>query len=97
MVVVTINILVKHLLLCVELVLDAKSVLLLPEELVESVEARREAKKNKYKVFVISTCIAWQYAAMLFTSELAPFLSCDGPIKYVKTLQRILLTGFGDY
>merc|ERR1712203_919195 len=30
---------------------DAKSVLLLPEELVESVEARREAKKNKYKDF----------------------------------------------
>ena len=26
---------------------------------------------------------------MLFTSELAPFLSCNDPIKYVKTLQRI--------
>merc|ERR1712223_260107 len=58
MVVVTINILVKHLLLCVELVLDVKSVLLLPEELVESVEARREAKKNKYTVF----CDFYQYS-----------------------------------
>ena len=43
---------------------------------------------------MISTYIAWQYAAMLFTSELAPFLSCDGPIKYVKTLQRIFINGF---
>ena len=43
---------------------------------------------------MISICIAWQYAAMLFTSELAPFLSCDGPIKYVKTLQRIFINGF---
>jgi len=78
MVVVTINILVRLRPKLVVQVLDAKLVLLLLEELVEFVEARREAKKNKLIVFVIFTSIAQQYAVVLFLSEPLPVLYCDG-------------------
>ena len=78
MVVVTINILVRLQPKLVVQVLDEKLVLLLLEELVEFVEARREAKKNKLIAFVIFTSIAQQYAVMLILSEPAPVLSCDG-------------------
>ena len=50
MVVVTINILVRHLPLNEEQVLGGKLVLLLPDEQVEFAEEKRAARKSKFKL-----------------------------------------------
>merc|ERR1712150_362215 len=83
MVVVTINILVKHLPLCVEPVLDERLVLLLQEELVEFVEARKIATKNK----PIVICDYYLYSLAIKISTCSNF-TLEWPIKILKTKNR---------